>query len=663
MMKTHYLNLRDGPQKHFLAYSAAALLLMGSLPVSANQLPKADFTVDPTSGPAPLEVTLDASASSDPEGGIQHYEWSAADQTTAGLKASMTFENPGTHEIELVVIDEFGASDTAHQTVLISTNQRPKADFTVTPKSGPAPLEVTLDASASSDPDDDIESYEWSAAEQTTAGQKASMTFTEAGSHKITLVVTDGFGASDTVHQTVTVTKPAPQLEANFTVSPEKGTEPLTVTLDASTSTGKITDYEWSISDGKTKFGQNVTLTFQKAGSYTITLTVTTRDGDTATSKPKSIVVEQKPTEPAPENKPPLAEFEFSVTPEQGNGPFTVSLDGSHSSDQDGTIVNYEWHSEGQTTSGNPATLVFQEAGTYVVTLTVTDNDGATVEMTQDVEINGEPIPWLYNSTARLAPQVIAAGVTPSKVDLTDDNFDIVALVRPGASPIRTVSFQSTQGPLKMGMTPAGVLANGDELYKLTFIYPRGSLKGTFPTAWGSKPGQYNIVVTDESQKQSHTYPYLMIGNFPAIESAATKPATAISLYNSTARSEPQVIMAGYTPAILDIGDDQFDVIAIVRAGVLPIKHVALKQNSEGLFFNKMELVAADVGNGDKMYKFTYTYAPGSLGPFEGKEEINYKDLWGPEALQFSIEVVDEGGQSSHKFPDIEFGNYPELER
>lgn len=661
MMKTPYLNLRDGPQKCFLAYITAAVL-MGSLPVSANQRPKADFTVEPISGAAPLEVTLNASTSLDSDGTIEHYEWSADDgQTTAGKNAMMTFDKAGQYDIELVVIDEFGSSDTTHQTVTVITNQRPKADFTVKPDSGPAPLEITLDASTSTDPNgDDLESYEWSAGQKKTAGQKASMTFTEVGTHQITLVVTDVLGAADSIQKTITVTEPVPELKANFTVSSETGTEPLTVTLDASTSTGNITNYEWSTSDGQIKFGQQVTFTFQKAGSHTVTLTVTDKENGTATSKPQTVVVESKPYQPPSENKPPLANFDWNVTPEQANGPFTVSLDGSRSLDSDGTIVSYQWRSNGQSASGEQAILVFQTAGTYTVTLTVTDNDGASNPMTQVVEIKGEPISWFYNSIARLRPQIIAAGVSPSKLDLTDDQFDIVALVRPGATPISTVSFQDTEGPLKMAMKLAGVLPNGDELYKLTFVYPRGSLEGTISTAWGDKPGQYNIVVTDQSQKQSHTYPYLMVGNFPAIESAATQAATAISLYDSTARHEPQVIMAGYTPAILDIDDGQFDIIAIVRPGILPIKHVVLKQNQGNLFHQQMELVA-DVGNGDQVYKFTFVYDRGSLGSPEGDDIISYKDLWGPEALQFGIEVVDEGGQSSHKFPNIEFGNYPEL--
>jgi bacillopeptidase F len=57
-------------------------------------------------------------------------------------------------------------------------------------------------------------------------------------------------------------------------------------------------------------------------------------------------------------------------------GSFT--LDGSRSSDPDGTIVTYRW-SEGATAVGTTATVGLKRSpGTYVFTLLVTDDDGAT---------------------------------------------------------------------------------------------------------------------------------------------------------------------------------------------------------------------------------------------------------------------------------------------
>jgi PKD repeat protein len=472
-----------------------------------------------------------------------------------------------------------------------AANQRPDAQFTAEPMSGPAPLEVTLDASKSFDPDGKIVRYEWSTTDQSSAGRKAKMTFTDPGNHDIQLVVLDELGSADTAHKTVLVLEAMPEAQAKFTVTPTRGEAPLTVTVNASQSTGNIIDYEWSTSNGLVDFGRRATLTFEEAGRYTITLTVTTSEDKTATAEATIVV------SPAP-----------------------------------------------------------------VVEDPIDPDPGEVIDPDPDEVISPAPT-FIYNSTARVRPQVIAAGVAPSKLDMGDDHFDIIALVRPGATTIRRVSFQDTEGPLKMGMTRVGVLDNGDELHTLTFYYDSGSITGTFSTAWGSRPGQFNIVATDEANQNSHTYPYLQIGNFPALSPdfiAAREPTSTIE-YNTTARAAPQVIMAGYSPAILNVSDEEFDVIAVVRPGVLPIKAVVLKTN-EGQFAQEMTL-ASEIDNGDKVYKFTYTFEPGSLGTPDEDGLISYKDLWGPEANQFGIEVVDDGEQRNHKFPDLEFGYYPAITR
>lgn len=57
----------------------------------------------------------------------------------------------------------------------------------------------------------------------------------------------------------------------------------------------------------------------------------------------------------------------------------TVTLDGSGSSDSDGTIMSYEWDfGDSSTGSGETTTHVYTSAGIYTVALTVTDDDGAT---------------------------------------------------------------------------------------------------------------------------------------------------------------------------------------------------------------------------------------------------------------------------------------------
>jgi chitinase len=69
----------------------------------------------------------------------------------------------------------------------------------------------------------------------------------------------------------------------------EVGTE---VEFDASGSTGNIQSYEWQIA-GQTKSGKIVTHTFNATGNYTVTLTVTGADGNTASVTETVSVVDQ----------------------------------------------------------------------------------------------------------------------------------------------------------------------------------------------------------------------------------------------------------------------------------------------------------------------------------------------------------------------------------
>lgn len=306
-----------------------------------------------------------------------------------------------------------------------------------------------------------------------------------------------------------------------------------------------------------------------------------------------------------------------------------------------------------------------------------------TKAITAAVAILVAPFTWAvdYNSTARAYAQVIAAGVSPSQVDWYDSTFDVVAIVRPGMAPLYQVSFQDTGGFLSMLMNRVGVLSNGDEVYQFTYSIQPGSMGNTtFSTAWGPNPGQYNIIAIGADQIRCeddvrpvgggndknvgcHTFPYLRVDYLQAVNDVPRPPGTIKPqepvTYNSTKRYAPQVVMAGYSPAILHIGDDQFDLISVVRPGVLPIESVTLKHNSNAAFAYTMT-PAGELSNGDLVYKTTYVYPRGAFGvPPEGMY-LSYKDLWGPHAEQFGIVVYDQGGLRSHKFPDIQFGTYPD---
>ena len=65
-----------------------------------------------------------------------------------------------------------------------------------------------------------------------------------------------------------------------------------------------------------------------------------------------------------------------------------VDVDGSASSDADGSIATWAWNfGDGATATGATSSHTYATGGTYVVTLTVTDNGGATAAANQTVQV------------------------------------------------------------------------------------------------------------------------------------------------------------------------------------------------------------------------------------------------------------------------------------
>lgn len=173
--------------------------------------PTAVAEANPTSGEAPLEVTFDASGSTAPETEIAEYAWRFDDgsEPETGEQVNHTFSTEGEYTVELAVADDEGntATDTVTVDVAPEPSEPPTAVAEANPTSGEAPLEVEFDASASSDPDGDIEEYIWRFKDGSTPdnGETTTHTFRTAGEYDVELVVIDSQGNRDTETVTITV--------------------------------------------------------------------------------------------------------------------------------------------------------------------------------------------------------------------------------------------------------------------------------------------------------------------------------------------------------------------------------------------------------------------------------------------------------------------------
>ncbi len=153
----------------------------------------------------------------------------------------------------------------------------PEAIFTATPTSGTAPLTVGVDGSASSSAGATITNYSWSFGG---GGVTNSTTFSTAGTHTITLTVTDSRGKSDTSDpQTITVVggPPGPTCPTVAFTATDESTpgKPHRMDLAGIVSDG-TSGWTWAWTGAITASGQNPkNIDFPSTGPHSVTLTAT----------------------------------------------------------------------------------------------------------------------------------------------------------------------------------------------------------------------------------------------------------------------------------------------------------------------------------------------------------------------------------------------------
>lgn len=188
---------------------------------------------------------------------------------------------------------------------------------------------------------------------------------------------------------------------------------------DASTDDKAVTGWTWDFNDptsgaANASSAQNPTHTFAAAGTYNVKLTATDADGATG-EKINPVIVSAG-------NTAPTAGFTYSCNA-------SICTFTNTSTDADGTIASYAWDF-GQPGSGTNNTSNLKDpthnyavaaATDFTVTLTVTDNAGATdvetqtVRVTQDLVCTGADCTIVLSSAAKIS-------ITVSAVDCEFNN-------------------------------------------------------------------------------------------------------------------------------------------------------------------------------------------------------------------------------------------------
>jgi PKD repeat protein len=317
---------------------------------------------------------------------------------------------------------------------------------------------------SSTDSDGTIASRSWNFGDSTSStATNPSHTYAASGTYSVTLTVTDNGGATNATTKSVTVTGGGTVLQngvavtglaattgndLNYTMNVPAGATGLTFVMSGGTGDADLyvkfgsapTDTVYDCRPYASGNSESCPIATAQVGTYYVRVKAYSTFSGVSLTGSYSIA----------SNSPPVANFSFTTSALVAN--FTDS-----STDSDGTIASRSWNFGDSTssTATNPS-HTYAAAGTYSVTLTVTDNGGATNATTKSVTVssggggctpsgtvlcNGTVISGLsatksnWTSTYTL---VVPAGATNLSFVMSGGTGDADLYVRLGAAPTTT---------------------------------------------------------------------------------------------------------------------------------------------------------------------------------------------------------------------------------
>jgi PKD repeat protein len=218
----------------------------------------------------------------------------------------------------------------------------------------------------------------------------------QSGSQPISIVVVDAAGNQATRNLTVSYTPTVNRPPVAVAGGPYTADVGSPVSFNGSQSAdpdGDVLTYSWSFGDGGTGTGERPRRTYLTSGVFTATLTVD--DGHGASHSASTQVTIRQP------NRTPIADV---GGPYAGVTTHPISFSAAASTDPDNDPLTYSWDfGDGSTGTGRELSHAYSEAGSFSVSVTVSDNRGGSHTASAQVEVSAA------NRTPTAHPRTLVA--------------------------------------------------------------------------------------------------------------------------------------------------------------------------------------------------------------------------------------------------------------
>ena len=372
--------------------------------INSSSTLSAAFTAIPPSGPAPLQVSfIDQSTSPVP---ITQYLWDFGDGSALSVEKNPVhrYLGVGKYNVTLTITnaEEKNTSTTIPGYIHVQPSEYPDVKFTAIPLDGTAPREVYFVDQSILDPavPDVMYSYLWDfgdgSPEFATTERNVKHMYTQAGLYSAQLQVRDQDGKkyNAPVPVMLTITNTTEPFIADFTAEPRDGSVPLRVSFsDHSTSPVPITAYTWNFGDNTAiSTEKNPVHSFTRPGMYTVSLTITNKNGiNTTKTEPGFIQVRA--------SRFPVVQF--NATPLSGPAPLMVlfedhsELDPAIPKDKYRYLWNFGDGSPSDTSGNKTIQHHYERPGRFMAILQILDQNGIphSAPAPALITVTGEPDP------------------------------------------------------------------------------------------------------------------------------------------------------------------------------------------------------------------------------------------------------------------------------